>query len=111
MATPSLFAEPAIDRAALESLAARSVPRAALTGTYVCVGKSTDLHDLGYGVAHWVVPGVPGSEVLEYNPRLSDLPRVTAATYAEQVAVHEAIGARVVGPGRKFHTRGHARAS
>ena len=108
---PTLFGDEPIDRAALDDLAARSIPRADLTGLYLCVAKSSDLHDHGYAVAHWVRVGVPGSEVLEYNPRLSDLPRVTADSYADQAAVHRAVGARVVGPGRKFRTHGHARAS
>lgn len=67
--------------------------------------------DEEYVVAHWVIPGVPGSEVLEYLPRFSDLPRVTVATYADQAAVHRALGVRLVGPGRKFREFGHARAS
>jgi hypothetical protein len=99
---------PVIDRDALAALAARAVPREALQAAgYLNLVKSTDLFPHGYSVSHWLRPGVPGSEVLEFNPRAvrgvtTDLPRLTAASYAEQVAVHEAIGARVVAPGRKF---------
>lgn len=105
----SLFPDDPIDRAALDELAARSVPRAGLSGRFLCLAKSSDMFGHGYIVAHWVIPGVPGSEVLEYLPRFSDLPRVTVATYADQAAVHRALGVRVVGPGRKFREHGHSR--
>lgn len=100
--TPDLFAADPIDTLTLADLAARSIPRSELTERYSCVAKSADLHPLGYTVVHWCLVGVRGSEVLEYMPRLSKLPRVTVASYADQVAVHEAIGARVVGPGKMF---------
>lgn len=103
----TLFPPDAIDRPALDGLAGRAVPRTELQGRYVPVAKSTDLFDVGYTVLHWIIPGVPGSELLEYLPRsLPDracvLPRLTADSYADQVAIHEAIGARVVSPGRRF---------
>jgi hypothetical protein len=100
--TPDLFAADPIDVLTLADLAARSIPRAELTGRYLCVAKSSDLFPLGYTVQSWVIVGVPGSEVLEYRPRFSALPRVAVASYADQVAVHQAIGARVVGPGKWF---------
>jgi hypothetical protein len=103
--TPDLFAAPPVDSTALADLAARSIPRGELSGRYLCVAKSSDLFDLGYTVQSWVLVGVAGSEVLEYRPRFSALPRVTVACYADQVAVHEAIGARVVGPGKWFRKK------
>lgn len=99
---PTLFPDDPIDTAALAELAGRSVPRHELHGRFCCLAKSSDLFPLGYIVAHWVRPGVRGSELLEYLPRFSDLPRVTAASYEDQAAVHRAIGARTVGPGRRF---------
>ena len=105
---PGLFPDDPTDTAALAELAGRSIPRAELSAAFACVAKSSDLFDLGYIVAHWVRPGVRGSEVLEYLPRFSQLPRLTVATYADQVAVHQALGARVVGPGRPFRQHGHA---
>lgn len=104
---PGLFPDDPIDTAALAELAGRAVPRNELHGRFCCVAKSSDLFELGYIVAHWVRPGVRESEVLEYLPRFSALPRLTVATYADQVAVHIALGARVVGPGRPFRRHGH----
>lgn len=105
---PGLFPDDPVDTPALAAIAARSVPRDRLSGLYVCVAKSSDLFELGYLVAHWVRPGVPGSEVLEFLPRLSALPRLTVACHADQAAVHRAIGARVVSPGARFRLTGHA---
>lgn len=99
---PLLFEAEPIDRAALAELAARSVPRRQLARTHRNLLKSTDLNEFGYTVSHWVRVGSPGSELLEFNPWLSDLPRVTVDNYADQAEVHRAIGARVVGPGRRF---------
>lgn len=109
--TPSLFPPEPIDLAALAELARRSVPRDELNGRYCNLAKSSDLFELGYSVSHWVIPGVPGSELLEFNPRVVggvafDLPRVTVDNYADQAALHEAIGARVVRPGQAFAPRG-----
>lgn len=108
MPAPSLFADEPADLAALADLAARSIPRADLMAAgYRNLAKSSDLFDLGYSVSHWFHPGTR-VELVEYNPTRGagrpavQLPRVTATTYAEQVAIHEAIGARVVGPGRQF---------
>jgi hypothetical protein len=105
--TPSLFAAEPIDRVALAELARRSLPRDELNGRYCNLVKSSDLIELGYSVSHWVIPGTPRSEVLEFNPRVvagvpADLPRVTVDNYADQAALHEAIGARVLPPGRDF---------
>lgn len=104
MTAPALFDNsPVLDRAALAALAGRATSTADLQKAgYVNLLKSSDLFPYGYSVSHWIRPGVPGSEVLEFVPRAKGLPRLTAATYEEQVAVHEAIGARVVGPGKPF---------
>lgn len=98
---------PVVDHAALTALADRAIPRERLCAEFVNLLKSTDLFPYGYSISHWVRPGVAGSEVLEFNPRgvggvAPDLPRLTASSYDEQVAVHEAIGARIVGPGKRF---------
>ncbi len=107
-ATPSLFAAEAADLAALAELAARSIPRAELIAEgYRNLAKSSDLFDMGYSISHWFNPRTR-AELVEYNPTsgagrpAGRLPRVTATTYAEQAAVHDAIGARVVSPGRQF---------
>lgn len=99
---PGLFPAEPTDAAALAAVAARSLARDALTGGFACVAKSSGLFEFGYIVAHWVAPGVTGSEVLEYLPRFSGLPRLTVDNHADQAAVHRAIGARVVSPGRRF---------
>lgn len=109
--TPSLFAADPIDRAALAALAARSLTREQLAAGWRNAAKSSDLFELGYSVSHWVAPGVRGSEVLEFNPYVvagvpADLPRVTVDNYADQAALHRAIGARVVSPGRAFNRGG-----
>ncbi|MBA4187568.1 MAG: hypothetical protein C0467_06070 [Planctomycetaceae bacterium] len=94
---------PVVDPAALSAIAAKAVSREALVADgFVNLLKSTDLFRHGYSVSHWIKPAVPGSHLLEYVPRASKLPRLTATTYAEQVAIHEALGIRVVSPGRKF---------
>ncbi len=103
-----LFGDPGpADRQALEEIAGRSIPRTALLGRYLNLLKSTDLFVHGYSVSHWIQPTDPGTEVLEFNPRTIacvqvDLPRVTATSYEEQVAIHRAIGARVVGRGERY---------
>jgi hypothetical protein len=88
------------DPAALAAIGAAAVPRAELSGTHVNMLKSTDLFRWGYSVSHWLNPRVRGAEVCEYNPQFPGLPRLTAATYAEQVAIHKALGAPVLPSGR-----------
>jgi hypothetical protein len=65
---------------------------------YIPVCKSSDLFKYGYSVNHWISTR-EHNEVLEYNPRFSNLPRRTASNYEEQVAIHREIGAPVVPPG------------
>jgi len=100
-------AEP--DRTALAGLAARSVPRRTMQARGWCpVAKFTDLQELGYTVVYWLKPGVREAVILEFMPYVGcghdnlGLPRVTAGCYADQKAIHEAVGARVVSPGRRF---------
>lgn len=110
MSQPELFGAAELDATALAILAGRSRPRADLqaAGFYLVI-KSSDLFDLGYSIAHWIKPGVPGSEVIEYSPCKPDDPRhrpgavrVTIECYEDQAAFHRAVGARVVGRGRRF---------
>lgn len=73
---------------------------AVLAATHRNLLKSTDLLRWGYSISHWLDPRVRGSEVCEYNPQFPGLPRLTAATYAEQVAIHRALGAPVLPGGQ-----------
>ena len=116
--TPSLFETEPPDLAALAVIAAASIPRGELQARgYRGVTKSTELQPEGYTVIDWLCPalalaGDPTCHVLEYVPSqharpnrgagLEPLPRLTAGTYAEQVAIHNALRLRVVPPGRKF---------
>ena len=85
--------------AAIALIAAKAIPREKIReGNYRSVLGSTDLFRHGYFVRHWLRFS-DGSEILEYNPRLSDLPRVTATCYAEQIAIHRALGLNIVPPG------------
>lgn len=93
---------PVVNHDALVLIASRAIPRKELTGRYCNLAKSTDLFHVGYTVSHWIDPRKPGEEVLEYNPRLSELPRLTAASYDEQKAIHEALDIRVVDPGKEY---------
>lgn len=101
---------PEPNRPALEQIAARSIPRDQLSGEYQNMLKSTDLFDYGYSISHWIKPGVKESEVIEYNPRTpagtenEGLPRMTATSFEEQKAVHEALGVPVSGPGQPSPT-------
>lgn len=89
-----------VDRQALAALALRAVSRERLQEQgYLPVAKSGDLFRVGYSVVFWVRVGVPGSELLEYKPRLSDLPRLTVSDYATQMEVHRALGLSRVPPG------------
>lgn len=113
--TPSLFPDEPADLAALADIAAGATPRAELQAAgFRPVTKSTELQPEGYTVIDWLHPGRalagdPDRHVMEYVPSghrrptgAPTLPRLTAATYAEQLAIHEALGLRVVGPGRPF---------
>lgn len=116
--TPSLFDAEPPDLAALATIAAGSIPRADLQARgFRPVTKSTELQPDGYTVIDWLCPalalaGDPACHVLEYVPSqhrrpdrgatLEQLPRLTATNYAEQVAIHNALRLRVVGPGRRF---------
>lgn len=89
----------AADRDALASVAARSLTRDAMRAAgFMCLHAHMDLLAYGYTVRHWLRLR-DGAEVLEFNPSLSDLPRVTACCYAEQAAVHRALGLNLVPPG------------
>jgi len=66
---------------------------------------SSDLFRVGYFVRHWWHLG-QRREVLEYNPRHSELPRLTATTYVEQVEIHRALGLNLVGPGERWEDYG-----
>lgn len=113
--TPSLFPAEPPDLAALADIAARAIPRAALqAGGYVPVTKSTELQPEGYTVLDWLSPrlarlGDPARHVLEFMPSshrrpagAPQLPRLTATSYEEQRAIHDALRLRVVPPGRPF---------
>lgn len=111
MPTPSLFTDDPIDRAALADLAARSLTREELDAQgFRPIIKSTDLFPHGYTVVHWIKPGVKASELLEYLPRVcrgetgAGLPRITLTTFADQAALHRAVGAKVTGSGVPFTT-------
>lgn len=113
--TPDLFpAEPA-DLAALADIAARAIPRATLQAEgFRAVTKSTQLQAEGYTVIDWLHPGralagAPDRHVMEYVPSSHrrpagalELPRLTATSYEEQTAIHDALRLRVVAPGRPF---------
>lgn len=87
------------NREALKALAAKAVGREALrAGGYHSLCHSSDLFRHGYRVRHWFRP-CDRHELLEYLPRDSDLPRLTAGSYAEQAAIHVAIGLNLVPPG------------
>lgn len=97
-----------IDRAALDALALRAVSREELKRLgYVPTCKSQELMRLGYSVVFWLIPGTPGSELLEFKPyhthaKKSDLPRVTVACYEDQASLHRALGLGVVGRGEPW---------
>lgn len=90
------------DQGALLALAAHAVPRETLqTQGYLSILSWADLHPHGYTVRAWLCLA-DSDLVLEYRPRLSDLPRLTVRTYAEQSAVHRALGVNVVPPGQQW---------
>lgn len=91
---------------ALERLARQSMPREYLTGwKYSALAKYMDLFPHGYSVNLWFRPRDKRT-CLEYNPRLSDKPRLTAFTYTDQRAIHEALGLHVVPPGATWDGTG-----
>lgn len=95
-----------IDLAALDTLAGRAVPREQLQAEgYRSVLGSSDLFRHGYFVRHWYHLKTR-REVLEYNPRHSRLPRLTATCYAEQVEIHRALGLNLVPPGERWEDYG-----
>jgi len=87
------------DRAALEDLSRTSIPRKQLQAEgYIDLHAGADLHPYGYTVRYWL--HLDGwKEVLEFNPRLSDLPRVTADCYERQARIHRALKLNLVAPG------------
>lgn len=93
-------------------LATLAVPRERLQAEgYRAVCASSDLHRHGYTVRHWFrFPD--GPEVLEYLPytvkgkRWDGRPRLTAATWEEQAAIHLALGLNLVGPGERWKDYG-----
>lgn len=99
---------PAIDLRALTAIAGRAMSLEDLRASgFVNLLKSSDLFHCGYSVSHWFKPSEPGVEILEFNPisglrKRTEFPRLTAATYEEQRAIHEALGVRVVPPGKPF---------
>ena len=94
------------DDAALARLAAQAVPREKLQAEYRGLCGSSDLFPHGYFVRHWVRFS-DLHEVCEYLPRNSSLPRLTAGCYAEQVAIHAALGLNLVPPGAPWEDYGH----
>lgn len=87
----------------LARLAEKALPGEAIRSMgYRSVCASSDLHRYGYTVRHWMRLA-DGTEVLEYLPRLSKLPRLTAACHAEQVAIHRALGLNCVGPREQWY--------
>lgn len=96
------------DLKALKALSARSISRKAIQHAgYLPVCASSDLFAHGYSVRHWWRVR-DRHELLEYNPRLSDLPRVTAGSYAEQAAIHRALRINLVPPGVQWTDYGQA---
>lgn len=87
----------------LTALAGKALPREALRQAgYLSVCLSSDLFPHGYAVRHWMRLA-DRSEVLEYLPRMSALPRLTASCYAEQADIHAALGLNCVGPGERWY--------
>lgn len=90
--------------AALRLLSALAIPLAQIRAEgWRSMIASTDLHAWGYSIREWML--LPTGRILvEYHARFltSGLPRVTASTYAEQCAIHQAIGVVCVPPGEYF---------
>ncbi len=85
----------------LDTLAASAIPRKELQKTHRNLMKYSDLHPQGYTISHWMNPSEPLDQVLEYNPRLSDKPRLTARNGDELKAIHDALGIPVPPPREK----------
>ncbi|MFO0880723.1 MAG: hypothetical protein U0840_25605 [Gemmataceae bacterium] len=101
-----------IDLAALEAIATRAIPREQLQAEgYRSLAGSSDLFKAGYFVRHWYRIS-DQREVLEYLPRperktrATELPRLTATCYVEQVEIHRALGINLVGPGERWEDYG-----
>jgi hypothetical protein len=89
-------------------LARRSVPRDRLRADgYRPVAASTALHRHGYQVRYWWKVST-GHIVIELHPRWkrSQLPRVTVDRYADQAALHRALGLNLVPPGEEWQDYG-----
>jgi hypothetical protein len=92
-----------IDWPTLHALAARSLDRPTLAGLARPYAKSAALFSVGYNVGFWVCLGDMRT-ILEYLPRhtfasSSLLPRITLDCWADQAALHRALGLAVVSPG------------
>jgi hypothetical protein len=94
---------PIVNTAALAALALLAIPRSMIKGHwFLSLVASSDLHRYGYTIRHWVRLK-DGACVDEYNPYPPrKLPRLTATTYAQQVAIHEAMGLNLVGRGEQW---------
>ena len=98
--------------AALQAIATRAIPREQLQAEgYRSLAGSSDLFRHGYFVRHWYRIS-DQREVLEYTARperktrATELPRLTATTYAEQVEIHRALGLNLVAPGERWEDYG-----
>ena len=100
-----------------------AIPRSELVRRgYRAFGKSRDMQRWGYQIVEWFCPATKAI-LIEYigvtifdqeygqdgmmtgRPAQAsrvDVPRYTATTYAEQVAVHRALGLHVVRPGEEW---------
>jgi hypothetical protein len=99
---------PPIDRSKLQELSDRSPCRAALRSRgYCAMHAAADLHEHGYTVRYWLRPA-DRDVWLEFNPtggegrRNPGLPRVALQTYADQAALHRALGLGIAGPGDEY---------
>jgi len=92
------------DLLALERIAESSISRPDLKKRASALVKSTELYPWNYQVLQWLDPRTK-EVIVEYKPLVQGLPRLTATTYAEQVAIHEALGAPVKPKGSDEHTK------
>jgi hypothetical protein len=87
------------DRHVLEELSRTSVTRQQLRADgFIDLSAAADLHPYGYTVRHWLRLN-PWQLLMEFIPRHSDLPRVTADCYERQARLHRALGLNLVAPG------------
>lgn len=99
---PGLFFIDLVEPMTLTELAATSISREQLQAEgYLSMMAHADLHRYGYTVRVWLKVKTMHT-VYEYNPRLSELPRITADTYARQAALHMALGLNLVGKGETW---------